>query len=308
MSEIRGQFVWNELNTTDPNAAMPFYKKVVGWGVKPFDGTGSYYLWQSQGTGVGGLMPLPEAARNSGAPPSWLTYIGVDDVDGVVAQAKMRGAREFVPPTDIPSVGRFAVLADPQGAAFAVMKPLPPGAPPEDVPVGDFSWHELVTTDWKSAWEFYRALFGWEHESSLDMGPDLGTYFMFKRPGGKRALGGMYNKSASLPAPAHWLPYARVTSADKAAAAAQAAGGQVIHGPADVPGGGRIAMMIDPQGAAFAVHATGAAAAKPKAAKQKAKAKPQAKAKRARPKAKRAAKQAKTKTAKKTAKKSRRRR
>jgi predicted enzyme related to lactoylglutathione lyase len=162
---------------------------------------------------------------------------------------------------DIPQVGRIAVLADPQGAEFAIFTPSMPGAGSDEPSRGDFSWHELATADWKAAWEFYRALFGWEFATSFDMGP-MGTYWMFRRGGGTRMLGGMYTKGADMPGPPHWLPYVNVPSADDAARAATRHGGKVLHGPMEVPGGDRVAMMLDPQGALFAVHAL-ATAAKP---------------------------------------------
>ena len=136
--------------------------------------------------------------------------------------------------------------------------------------VGGFSWHELVTTDWKRAWDFYRALFGWEHSSSMEMGPG-NTYWMFKRGGGTTMLGGMYNKSAE--APPHWLCYVLVPNADRAAETAARAGGKIVMGPMEVPGGDRIAGGLDPQGAAFAVHARAAQAVRPPAKKKKAPAK-----------------------------------
>jgi predicted enzyme related to lactoylglutathione lyase len=129
----------------------------------------------------------------------------------------------------------------------------------DDTPPGDFSWHELATHDWRSAWDFYRSLFGWERESEMDMGP-AGTYFMFKRQGGVKPLGGIYNKPPEVPAPA-WLPYILVPSADKAVGIAKANGGMVVNGPMDVPGGDRIAQIIDPLGAMIAVHSTAATAA-----------------------------------------------
>ena len=207
-----------------------------------------------------------------GAPPHWMPYVAVPDVDATVRQAQGLGARVYVSPQDIPE-GRFAVLADPQGATFSVFKPAPAGSPPpdsDDVKVGGFSWHELVTTDWKRAWDFYRALFGWEHSSSMEMGPG-NTYWMFKRGGGTTMLGGMYNKSAE--APPHWLCYVLVPNADRAAETAARAGGKIVMGPMEVPGGDRIAGGLDPQGAAFAVHARAAQAVRPPAKKKKAPAK-----------------------------------
>ena len=258
---LRGRFVWHELMTTDPDAAARFYPDVTGWKVQTWDQDPAYRLWTVGDVPVGGLMAIPDHARRMGTPPSWLSYVGVPDVDATVRQATSLGGRAYVAPQDIP-VGRFAVLADPQGAAFGVYKPSQQPARGKSAMMGDFSWHELATTDYKAAWAFYRALFGWEPTESMDMGPD-GTYWMFALAGGDKSVGGMYNKPPALPA-ARWLAYVSVPSADIAARTAQRTGGRLVSGPMDVPGGDRVAQCVDPQGAVIAVHAV-AAVAKPAA-------------------------------------------
>ena len=169
----------------------------------------------------------------------------------------------------------MAVLADPQGTVFAVYTPEAP-TPSSDTPaLGEFSWHELATTDPAAALGFYSALFGWEKTNSFDMGPESGLYQMYGWGG--KSMGGIYKKPADMPAPPNWLPYAMVANADQAAARATAAGGQIVNGPMEVPGGDRIAVILDPQGAAFAVHSKAKAvagkAAKRKAPKRRAKSK-----------------------------------
>jgi predicted enzyme related to lactoylglutathione lyase len=151
-------------------------------------------------------------------------------------------------------IGKFAVLSDPQGAVFAILQaerqPTRREAPPRP---GEFSWHELMTTDREAAWDFYQALFGWEKTDSMDMGGG-NRYQMFGWSG--MSVGGMFNKAADMPFPPSWVSYAMVPNADAAARRVTAAGGQVLMGPMDVPGGDRIAVCLDPQGAAFAVHST----------------------------------------------------
>ena len=274
----RGRFVWHELLTTDPDAAARFYPKVMGWKVVPYDKDPSYRIWMAGKSGLGGLMKLPEDARRMGAPSHWMPYVAVPDTDEAVRHAQTLGARVLVGPTTIPA-GRFAVLADPQGASFSVFT----SATADDSATGAFTWHELATTDGKAAWEFYRALFGWEQESSMDMG-GMGAYLMYKRAGEKNALGGIYTKPPEMTAPPAWLCYVSVKNADATAKLVKDAGGGLMREPMDVPGGGRIAVCVDPQGAVFAVHAM-AAAPKPRA-KAKPKAKPKAKAKQPKAKAK----------------------
>jgi len=246
-AEIRGRFVWHELMTTDPQAAGAFYSKVLPWKTQP-SGMPDYTLWVAGKTQTGGLMAQPEDARRAGAPPSWLLYIGTPDVDATAADAQRLGGKVLKTPADIPSVGRFAVLADPQGATFAIFTPLPSGA--GGGPTGDFSWHELATSDAQGALAFYSELFGWSRGPAHDMGP-AGTYQLIEHGGAQ--VGGLYKLMDASQAP-HWLTYIQVANVDKAAAAAKAAGGRVTQGPMEVPGGSRIAQILDPQGGAFAVH------------------------------------------------------
>lgn len=301
----RGRFVWHELMTTDPRAAERFYAGVTKWGVTPFPDDPSYRMWTVGKTPIGGIMDLPQEARAMGAPSQWLPYVHVPSVDDSVRLAESRGARVYTQPQDIPNVGRFAVLADPWGATFAVFTSPNPMGHDNDAEIGEFSWHELTTDDVSAAFDFYQALFGWEKRHAMDMGP-AGVYQLYGRGG--RDLGGIYKTTPDMGGRSRWLCYVRVPSADAAAASVTAAGGRVFHAPSDVPGGGRIAMCIDPQGAAFAVHATAVAVkAAPKetvkkAAKKAAKKSAKKAARPARKGAKSARKSAKRRPAKRPAK------
>ena len=116
----RHRFVWYDLMTTDPAKGTEFYTQLIGWGTQPWEGPMPYEMWTNQGTPLGGVMELPEDAKKGGVPPHWLAYVNVDDVDAIVEQATGLGAKVLVPGTDIPNAGKFAVLMDLQGAAFAV--------------------------------------------------------------------------------------------------------------------------------------------------------------------------------------------
>jgi predicted enzyme related to lactoylglutathione lyase len=246
-AEIRGRFVWHELMTTDPQGAGAFYSKVLPWKTQP-SGMPDYTLWMAGKTQAGGLMAQPEDARRAGAPPSWLIYIGTPDVDGTAADAQRLGGKVLKAPADIPGIGRFAVLADPQGAIFAIFTP--GGPPPAGAPPTSFSWHELSTSDQQGALAFYSELFGWTRGPAHDMGPD-GTYQLVEHGGTQVA--GVY-KLMDASKPPGWLTYITVANVDRAAAAAKTAGGKVTQGPMEVPGGSRVAQILDPQGGAFAVH------------------------------------------------------
>ncbi len=250
--DLRGRFLWYDLFTTEPDAAVEFYTAVTGWGTETWDGAGKpYTMWTGGGGPLGGVTALPPQAAASGAPPHWIAYVGVADTDAAVARAQELGGSLLYGPEDIPTVGRFAMLRDPQGAAFSVFTPAHPMPAPEGPPPpGHFSWHELATTDVADALAFYGDLFGWEKQETHDMG-EMGIYQIYGRGG--VPLGGIYVRPPEIPVSA-WIFYVRTTALDAAAARAAELGGRVIAGPMEVPGGDRIAICHDPQGGVFALH------------------------------------------------------
>jgi predicted enzyme related to lactoylglutathione lyase len=237
-----------------------------------------------------------------------------------VAAAKSRGGTVTKEISSIPNGGKYAVLADPQGAAIAVYQSAQDAGKESPPKRGEFSWHELATTDWKAAVDFYSAVFGWEKMAEHDMGA-MGKYVLFGSNGVQR--GGMFNKPAEYPGGPSWLGYIRVKDVNETAKKAKGARATLINGPMEVPGGDWIAQFVDPYGAMFAVHtlaadlkpaapaaapAAAAPAAEPAAAPAAAPAKPAAAKPAAAPKkaaAKKAPakKAAKKKPAKKAAKK-----
>ncbi len=252
MHHFRGRFLWYELLTSDTEAAKGFYTRLMGWGTTAWDGEmGRYEMFAVGERPLGGLMALPEEARAAGAPPYWLPYVGAPDVDATARRAAELGGTTCVPPTDIPGVGRFAVLVDPQGAAFALLAPASEPAPDDCAGEPAFCWHELVATDWRTAWPFYQELFGWRTTETMDMGP-AGVYHMYGADG--PPLGGFFTKPAEMPGPARWSLYLSVADVRQAVERVRELGGQVLMGPHEVPGGGLIAQCLDPQGAAFALH------------------------------------------------------
>lgn len=255
MAPTLGSFVWYEYMASDAKAAADFYAGVVGWTASDAGMSDFPYTLLSAGPSmVAGLMTLPEEARKMGARPGWIGYIGVPDVDAYATKITAAGGRIYRAAADIPSVGRFAVVGDPHGAAFVIFKggpaddtrpPLAPSAP------GAAGWRELRAGELKSAFAFYSGLFGWKKTQAMDMGP-MGPYQLFTIDGGQG--GGMMNKTAETPAP-FWLFYFNVAAADAAAAQIAARGGRVVAGPHEVPGGGWVVRGLDPQGADFALLA-----------------------------------------------------
>jgi predicted enzyme related to lactoylglutathione lyase len=256
---FHGRFVWQELLTEDTAAAGAFYSKVVGWKAQPSAVDASYTQFGIGSASTAGMMRVPDEARAAGVKPHWLPYIGAADLEATMAAAERLGGRIIRAAHDIPTVGRFAILADPQGAPFAVFKPAQDGmVPPAEAPLGGFAWMELATSNHEAAFDFYSKLFGWQALHRMDMGPQ-GVYLIFGSDGVQR--GGMYKLQQERSSKPYWLAYANVPSADAAASAATAAGGRVLAGPMEVPGGGRMAQILDPAGALFAVHSAPAKAA-----------------------------------------------
>ncbi len=264
---VRGRFLWHELMTSDTRSAIDFYTGVIGWKTEAWSQDSSYTMFVTPAGPMAGVMLLPEEAKAMGAPPNWMIYIGTPDVDETSRRAAELGGKVLKAPEDIPSIGRFSVLQDPQGAVFAAFTPLQSPQGGGSPTRGDYSWHELVTTDWQAAFAFYERLFGWEKTDAMDMGPELGTYQMYGWKG--ITLGGMYNKPAGMAAPSHWLPYILVVDSKKIAETVQKLGGRVVHGPMEVPGGDWVVQCLDPQGVLFAAHSKKPAERKP-AAKKKA--------------------------------------
>ncbi len=251
MSNSSGQFVWYDLMTPDVDAATRFYSEVIGWGTQAWDGPAPYTMWTANEVPIGGVVPLTSDHAAAGVIPHWMAYITTPDVDATFEKAKTKGAAVVAEPRDIPDVGRLAVIRDPQGALIAIYKPATEVSWSEPA-IGQFSWHELSTTDHVAAFDFYGDLFGWEKTGDFDMGGTMGTYQMYGQNGAM--YGGMMNKGPDNPMPPAWLLYARVADTNAAIETVKRLGGQVIYGPMEPPGGDIVAAFLDPQGAAFAVH------------------------------------------------------
>jgi len=245
-------FVWYELMTPDVPAAAAFYSQVVGWRAEDSGMPGmTYTLFKVGEAQVAGLMATPGELQAMGVPPSWGGYVAVDDVDASEARVLAAGGKVIRPADDIPGVGRFAVVADPQGAAFSLFKPArndPPPMPPANAP-GTVGWHELRAVDGPAVWDFYATMFGWTKGEALPMGP-LGTYQIFEIDG--VPSGAVMTKEADQPAPA-WRFYTRVADIHAAAEHVRQLGGTLTMGPAEVPGGSWVLNARDPQGAVFAL-------------------------------------------------------
>lgn len=255
-------FVWYDLMTSDKAGAVAFYSAVVGWTTEDAPTTGvpgqTYTLFKTGERQVCGTMQLTEEMKAHGARPTWIGHVAVADVDATVEQAVGLGGAERYPATDIPNIGRFAMIADPDGAAVNVFTPkagMPPMPEPPMGAPGYPSWRELLAGSLDKAFGFYSALFGWTKLDAFDIGP-MGIYQLFG-PAGGPAIGGMFNMPAQIPAP-YWMYYFSVASIGAAAERVKAGGGAILMGPQQVPSGNWILQCRDPQGALFGLSAENA--------------------------------------------------
>ena len=253
----QGDFIWYELMTPDPEGAKAFYDAVVGWDIgEPIGGPVDYrMIGRSDGGNAGGVLTLTDDMASHGARPIWIGYINVDDVDSSVASIEKAGGKTLMAASDIPGIGRIAMVSDPQGAPFYVMKPTPPADNPDatsDVfsPTREqrVSWNELNTSDPNAARTFYGDQFGWTSDDFMPMG-EMGEYRFWMHQG--LQLGAVCGLMGQ--ANPKWRFYFRVPSISGAKAIVEAKGGKITNGPHEVPGGDQVIIGIDPQNAEFAL-------------------------------------------------------
>jgi uncharacterized protein len=246
-----GTFCWIDLATTDPEGAKAFYGELFGWEAEdmPAGEAGTYTMLRLDGDDVGGLYEMDAGQRERGVPPYWFSYVSVDDADAIASRARELGGTVYGEAFDVLDSGRMAVIQDPTGAMLGAWQPRGHiGAGRVNDP-GCFTWNELRSRDPETAADFYAALFGWETEP-VEQDGNL-VYVTIENAGAKNG-GIMPMTEQHGDAPPFWLTYFTVPSCDDAAARVRELGGEVLAGPLDL-GAGRIAVVSDPQGAAFAL-------------------------------------------------------
>ena len=254
MTNPHGSWIWYELMTPDPQGARAFYQSVVGWTIAEGHGEPPYAMIDAGDGMVGGVLTLDADMIAHGARPMWIGYLGVDDVDRMVAAIAERGGRTLMPARDIDHIGRIAMVVDPQGAPFYLMKPTPPAGNPDATstvfsPTADrhFGWNELRASDVDAALHFYASLFGWVKSGAMPMG-DAGDYVFLSHH--DVPIGAVMRATDQ---PVGWNHVIRVNGIGAAAARVTQNGGKVLHGPHEVPGGDHVVYAVDPQGAAFVI-------------------------------------------------------
>lgn len=245
-----GRFVWRDLKTTDQDRAEAFYTQLFGWTVELITGGAEpYRVLHGPSGAFGGIASLHPS---HGTRSQWISYITVEDVDAATARARTLGGQVATAPRDIPEVGRFSEVIDPQGAIFApfVATGWTGGDEPDGGPrIGDVVWNELVTANPGAAVAFYQSVIGWPVGDFTS--PSGDRYPLFKR--GDLQVAGVLPKPDDVPA-SMWLIYFRVANVEEARSHVAKLGGTPWGPIIEVPPFGRMAWATDPTGAAFALH------------------------------------------------------
>jgi hypothetical protein len=208
-------------------------------------GDGSvYHVISNQGQTIGGIMHLD---TNHGVPSHWAPYASVESTDGACERLTSHKGQLYVPPTDIPNVGRFSVASDAQGAQLSLISLLPE-APrhPEKGSLGFVCWSELLTNDPEAAASFYQAVLGWAPRRSTEHQ----GYWLFDA--NDRMIAGMMQTPPFTTRP-QWLQYFMVENVDVSTAKARDLGAKELVPPSDIPKMGRFSILEDPTGALIAL-------------------------------------------------------
>lgn len=261
MTNPHGSWIWYELMTPDAQASRTFYEGVVGWTIDAdsvMPGDTEYRMIHAPDGEAGGVLTLTREMQDGGAYPGWFGYIGVDDVDATADAVKAAGGTVHMSPTDVPDVGRMAMVSDPQGVPLYIMR----GFSAEDSTAfarmgqGHVSWNELQTSDADAGFAFYQAQFGWEKAGGMPM--PWGEYSFLRGKDAGDAMDAVWG--AMMPRekddqPIGWTYYFRVPDIEAAHAKVKQLGGNPLADPMEVPGGERVFHATDPHGAVFGLVA-----------------------------------------------------
>jgi uncharacterized protein len=241
-----GTFSWVDLNTPDPEGAKRFYEPLFGWESEDFPaGEGrTYTTLRRRGKDVAGLFEMDV----EGIPPSWTSYVTVDDVDAQAEAAKSLGGSVMQGPFDAMEAGRMVVIADPEGAVLALWQPKQSIGATLVNEHGSLTMNQLNSSDPEGSQRFYEELLGWRFEA-LDTGDGPPFWSVYN---GDTLNAGMMPLPEGAPMPSHWLAYFACDDLDAAQSTVAEGGGQVVVPPTTIPAG-RFLVAQDPQGAFLAL-------------------------------------------------------
>lgn len=231
-------FIWREMSSPDVAASKRFYGEVFGWSFTDMPmGEFTYTMIGAGERGVGGMTPLDPS---TGAPPSWISTISVEDTDASAKAAVEAGGTVVVPPGDIEGYGRFALVTSTDGTLVSLMHQFDGDHPVDRMPtLGEFCWEHLNTANLEASKGFYSKVFGWE------VGTNEGGLSVLKL--GEKTVASI--TPAEGGAPSHWLTYVVVDDLAAARARVVNNGGTVLAEEHAVPGIGRFAVVTDNVGA-----------------------------------------------------------
>jgi len=247
-----GSFCWLELGTTNQNAGKSFYSNLFGWTAEdmPMGPSMTYTMFRSGGNDVGGAYQLMKDQIEAHVPSHWMLYVRVESADAYAASGVKLGAQQIVPPTDIPNVGRFAVVQDPTGANISIFQLGQHRGMTGFGNVGMLCWADLNTTAPDKAADFYGKWLGWTFEAGND-----GYRHIINGTGQENMLGGIPPRMHAPPGtPSHWMSYFHVADCKATAARAAELGASTMMPAQLMPDVGTIAVLADPQGAVFALY------------------------------------------------------
>ena len=246
-----GSFCWIELHSSDQNAAKSFYNSLFGWEAQdmPMGPAGVYTIFKLQGRDAAAGCSLRPDELSQGIPSHWLIYITVDNTDAAVTKAQQLGGKILAPSFDVMDAGRMAVVQDPTGAIFCPWQPNNSNGIGIAQVHGTLCWADLSTPDPKRASDFYSGLLGWQMFSDPK---DPSGYLHITN--GEHHIGGIPPAAHRQPGvPPHWLAYFQVDDVDATANKAKELGAKLYLAPMSMAGVGRMSVIADPQGAAFAI-------------------------------------------------------
>ncbi|HVH70228.1 MAG TPA: VOC family protein [Candidatus Dormibacteraeota bacterium] len=250
-----GDFCWIELATTDHAAAKKFYSELFGWSIHEFPkAPNNFFAFKMHGRDVAAACSLPTPQQSQGVPAHWKVYIAVENADAAAGRAAELGAKLLAAPFDKSDVGRVAILQDPSGAVFSVWQAKRFGGFGIKGVPGAFCAADLSTPYQEAASRFYEQLFGWR-VGKEDENPAHNYYHLFNH---NEFIGGILPPAFRDPAaPPYWQIYLQVSDCEVTATKASSLGAQLYMPPMPIEDIGRMAVIADPQGAAFAILEAG---------------------------------------------------
>ena len=255
MEEIKkhqpGTFSWVDLATTDLESGKKFYSELFGLKAvdMPVGPDMVYTMLMLKDKPVAALYEISKEQQEQGMRPHWDSYVTVENADKAVEKAKTLNGTVLQEPVDVSDSGRMGIIQDPTGAVLALWEPKKEiGTHFKNIP-GSLCWNELITTDTEEAKSFFTKLFDWGSHTDEMINITYTAFLLDEKP-----VAGMYKMLEEMgDMPSHWLPYFAVEDCDQSSAKAQEMGATVLQPPTDIPGTGRFSVLLDPQGAAFAI-------------------------------------------------------